>query len=70
MTLDQFTKLAVRIEQQRLRIPTGWWGTYRDVTNGAARVKFTGSCWRITHHGKLVSRHDSRDFAISKARKL
>lgn len=70
MTLSEFTKRALRAEQQRLRIPPGWWGTYQDVTNGTVRVRFTGSCWRISCAGMTISRHDSRDFAISKARKL
>lgn len=70
MTRAQFIVKATREAERNLRIPPGWWGTWNDVTNGAARVKFSGSCWTVSIRGKRISRHDSRAFAISKARAL
>lgn len=70
MTRAQFMARAIHDAEKRLQIPAGWWGTWKDVTNGKVRVNFTGSCWRLRHNGKLISKHDSRSFAISKGEKL
>lgn len=66
-----FVAAAIRDAERRLGIPAGWWGTYRDVHGpGGWRVRNSGSGWFLSRNGKRVSGHDSRSFAISKARKL
>lgn len=70
MTRDEFIEKATRVAEYALQIPAGWWGVYRDVTNGIARVRFSRDCWVVSLDGKVVSRHDSRSFAIGKAAKL
>lgn len=70
MTRKQFIDKATRGAERSLGVPAGWWGTYQDVTNGVVRVTFTKRWWRISRTGVTVSRHDSRSFAISKARKV
>jgi hypothetical protein len=71
MTRKQFIERALRIIERSLLIPRGWWGTWRDVTNGSVRVRYSGGgIWTLSVRGKRVSRHDSRAGAISKARKL
>jgi len=71
MTRAQFIARAVRAAERELRIPPGWWGTWRDFTNGKVRVHLVrGWCWRITRRGVLVSTHDSRMSSIATAVKL
>lgn len=72
MTKKQFEALAIRDSQRRLAVPEGWWGTWRDVTNGDFRVKFggRGDTWTVRSGSKIVSKHYSRASAIAKARKL
>lgn len=71
MTRSQFTARAIRNAERDLGVPPGWWGTWRDVTDGAVRVSvYARSGWKITLRGKRISTHDSRSFAITKARKL
>lgn len=74
MTREQFTAKALRAAERAIRVPPGWWGTWRDVysPSGTVRIRFSnhGRCWVIRHNGIVVSRHDSRSFAIAKARKL
>lgn len=73
MTRKQFLEKAARAEERRLKIPAGWWGGYTDIRGpNGERVRFSahGRYWLITFNGGQVSRHDSRAFAISKARKL
>lgn len=72
MTRQQFIARAVRTAERNLGIPQGWWGTWRDFTNGTVRVRLRGSWeWRVTWcSGTEISRHDSRAGAIRKAAKL
>ena len=72
MTRQQFIDKATRVAERDLGIPAGWWGTWRDVYGpGGIRVSFMASGgWHLTQRGKSVSKHDSRAFAITKARKL
>jgi hypothetical protein len=71
VTRAQFIARAIRAAEREFRIPRGWWGTWRDVTNGKVRVHLVrGWCWRVTRRGVLVSDHDSRPSAIGKAAKL
>lgn len=70
MTRKQFVEIATMAAERHIEVPTGWWGKWRDVTNGVVRVTFTGSCWRVSRKGVAISRHDSRNFAIRKAAKL
>lgn len=70
MTRNQFIDKATRAAERSLGVPAGWWGTHQDVTNGTVRVTFTKRWWRVSKMGRTISRHDSRSFAISKARKL
>ena len=49
-----------------------WTGKYRCMVgpNGTI-MRWSGSCWIIrSEDGKLVSRHDSRAYALKKARKI
>lgn len=70
MTRKQFEESAIRSKEKDLRIPRGWWGTYRDVTDGVRRVRFSSGVWIVSLRGKIASRHDSRSFAIRKAARL
>jgi len=70
MTREQFIARAVRAMERSVGAPAGWWGTWRDVTNGTARVLFSSGAWTVSLRGKRVSRHDSRAHALAKARKL
>lgn len=71
MTRAEFLERAARAEEQRLRIPAGWWGTYQDVRGpNGERVLFSGGAWSVSRGGARVSRHDSRQSAINKARRL
>jgi hypothetical protein len=70
VTRREFVDKAKFAAERRLGIPTGWWGTWTDVTNGVVRVTFTRRWWRVSCAGRTVSRHDSRSFAIAKARKV
>lgn len=72
MTYEQFVARAVREAELKIRAPAGWWGNWRDIASadGRVRVLFSASEWRIRLDDKLVSKHDSRDFAIRKAAKL
>ena len=67
MTRREFEARAIRNAERYLGVPAGWWGTWRDVTDGVARVRFTGRAWRLWRRGKKVSDHDSRSGAIRKA---
>lgn len=70
MTRDEFVLKSVRAAEREISVPSGWWGTYRDVTNGIARVRFSRDCWVISTDGKVVARHGSRECAIRKAASL
>lgn len=74
MTREQFIAKATRNAERHLRIPPGWWGTYRDVRGpGGRRVRFgqMNGCrgWIVSVGGKTISGHSSRPSAIAKARK-
>jgi hypothetical protein len=68
---ERFCAKAVREAERRLQVPPGWWGTWLHVQgpNGVA-VRFAGNAWILRQNGVIVSKHDSRPFAISKGRKL
>ena len=71
MTRAQFEERAIREAEKRLGIPVGWWGTYSNVFGPAGeRVYFYAPGWTVKFRGQMVSRHDSRAYAIAKARKL
>lgn len=72
VTRAQWVAKVVRYAESQLGVPhgAGWRGTWRDVTNGKARVRLSGSEWVVSVAGKQRSRHDSRTSAIRKARKL
>jgi hypothetical protein len=72
MTRKAFEAKAIHAMEQRLFIPTGWWGVWTDVQgpNGVRVAYSAGGGWRIVVRGKVVSRHDARTYAIMKARKL
>lgn len=71
MTRQEFFAKAIRTAERALYVPTGWWGRWRDVTNGTVRVAWSRSGgWRITVGGHVISRHDSRSSAIRKAANL
>jgi hypothetical protein len=71
VTRDEFRARAVRAAERELDVPAGWWGTWRDVTNGAVRVRFTrGEAWEVSCAGMRISIHDRREGAIRKASKL
>lgn len=78
MTYPEFVAKTIRAAERELQVPVGWWGTWRDVTNGKERVRLSRNAWILsTTRGQgtrsravVVSRHDSRAFAIAKARKV
>jgi hypothetical protein len=70
-TREQFVARAVKDYERRLGIPEGWWGDYQNIQSpGGVTVRFTGACWVVRSGGALVSKHDSREGAIRKARAL
>lgn len=71
MTREQFIERAIKAEERRLGIPPGWWGERIDVRGPQGqRVRLAnGYVWVFSFYGGEVSRHDSRAFAIAKARK-
>lgn len=69
MTRKTFEAKAIRAAEQQLRIPPGWWGTYRDVQGPEGeRVRFSGSYWVARVDGVHIGRYDSRSYAITKAK--
>ena len=69
MTRAWFEKRAIRKAEQRLGVARGWWGTYADVHGPAGeRVRRSGWVWIVSQDGVVVSRHESRRYAIAKAR--
>jgi hypothetical protein len=72
MTRAEFIARATRAAEQEMGVPAGWWGMYRDVRGpNGTRVHWSSNAWTIRDSdGKMVSRHDSRQFAIRKAVRL
>lgn len=78
MTKEDFDAKALRAAERAIGVPPGWWGTWRDVRGPLGqRVYFSSGAWvvarsSISFPGRWLrrSRHDSRSFAIGKARKL
>lgn len=72
MTRTEFERRAVRDAEQRIGVPAGWWGTARKIygPNGVTVFSNPGCTWTVRRYGALVSRHDSRSYAIQKARRL
>lgn len=74
MTRKQFVARAVKEAERRMGVPPGWWGTYDDVRGPCGvRVKLIdrrSGGWSVRVGKRLVSKHDSRAFAIKKARRL
>ena len=70
MTRKEWEARTLRAGEKALRLPAGWWGTYAEVRSPrGVRVKFSGRCWTVRDRkGVIVSKHDSRDSAIKKAR--
>lgn len=76
MTRQQFIDRATRDAERALHVPPGWWGTYRDVRGpDDQRVHFSGGAWTVARASVSksgswlrISRHDSRTFALRKAR--
>lgn len=77
MTRQQFIDSAVRKAERAICVPPGWWGTWRDVTNGLIRVTRHRSGWVIrrlnwSNKDKIewtrISKHASRADAMRKAR--
>lgn len=69
---EDFVNRAVRNAEKRVCVPAGWWGVYRHVRgpNGVEVRRNRAGGWVLRQHGKLISKHDSRWFAINKARRL
>lgn len=69
MTRDQFVTRATREAEKKLGVPTGWWGTYRDVRGpGGERVFFSSGAWTVLGlAGRRLGRSDSRTNAIRRA---
>lgn len=74
MTRKQFETQAIRDAQRRIGVPIGssWYGTYRDITSaGGFRIRCSGYiAWTLRRGGKIVSCHDSKAGALTKAKKL
>jgi len=70
-TKEAWTAAVIRIAERNLGVPPGWWGTWHDVHGSdGLRVKYNGLGWTLSRNGTLISRHDSRAFAIKKATKM
>lgn len=67
-----FLAKAVRAAEKELRIPAGWWGTYRDVRGpGGVRVRNAGDRrWTVRIGAALVRTYETRAGAIRAAQKL
>lgn len=71
MTRREFERRAIRQAEKDARLPTGWFGTYRHAQSGTGvDVKWMRDHWNVYDGVKIVSKHDSREFAIKKARRL
>ena len=71
MTRVEFIARAIKEAERAIGFPSGWWGRWRDATNGTGRVHWSGRVWFISwRSGKRISRHDSKVSAIRKASKL
>lgn len=73
MTRQSFVEKVIRDAERRLGLPKRWWGdSWSNVYSpDGLRIKFSGSCWVVrSRNGKIISRHDSRESAIRKARTL
>ena len=72
MTRVEFKAKAIREAERRLQVPPGWWGTWKQVhgPRGVMVRLVAGGAWALRQHGTLVSKHDSRAFAIAKGREL
>lgn len=73
MTKKQFIERAIRRAEKDIGAPPGWWGTWRDLTNGKARIRFSTHSmkWVLSDgSGHIVSKHFSRGSAIAKARRI
>lgn len=72
MTRKDFETKAIREAEKKLGVPAGWWGTWRHVRGpNGAEVKFAASgAWVLRQSGAIVSKHDSRAFAIGKGKNL
>lgn len=71
MTREQFIRHALREAERKLSVPAGWWGHWREVhsPSGHVVVRFAAGHWVLRVRGALVSKHDSRRFAITKAKR-
>ena len=72
MTRKDFEKKAILDAERRLGVPPGWWGTWKKVhgPKGIVVRAMAGLGWSLRQNGALVSKHDSRAFAISKGKRL
>lgn len=72
MTRKQFEKKAIREAERRIGAPAGWWGTWRHLhgPGGIVVRALPGGVWSIQQDGVLVSKHDSRAYALRKAVRL
>lgn len=72
MTRKQFEAKAIREAERKIEVPPGWWGTWREAhgPRGVLVRALRGHGWILRQHGAVISKHDSRAFAISKGKKL
>jgi hypothetical protein len=71
VTRSEFIARAVRAAERAIEVPQGFFGVWRDVTNGVVRVRFTRSDeWEVSRAGMRISLHSLREGAIRKASKL
>lgn len=68
---EEFEKKAIREAEKKLSLPPGWWGTWRRAfgPNGWEVKHIYGGGWSVRKNGVVVSKHDSRQYALKKATK-
>jgi len=71
VTRKQFEQRAVREAERGIGVPADWWGTWKDVRGpNGERVRFSGRCWTVSLDGQRISQHDSRAYAMRRAKIL
>lgn len=71
MTEKQWIKKVLRAEQKRLKIPEGWWGTWRDICGPhGVRVRLSSggfNVWTVRKYNKKIFVGESRAYALKRA---
>lgn len=69
--LRKFKHNAEREWRRQQGLPPLWFGTWRDAHGPRGeRVSFSAGAWTVSFQGRRISRHNSRNGAFQKARKI